>query len=133
MHLESCPHCGKQQPAFDGKTVTCRRCGNVTQLLKASDFLTKAGALWPRVEVTLRSGRVARVIKEHDEYLKKSGWSELITATLDENWQGEGADDGHIDDVDADDAKLGRDRRRHRPIMQERTAALDIDIDDAQA
>jgi len=51
------------------KTVTCRRCGNVTQLLKASDFLTKAGALWPRVEVTLRSGRVARVIKEHDEYL----------------------------------------------------------------
>jgi hypothetical protein len=38
----------------------------VTQLLRASDFLKKADALWPGVEVTLRSGRVARVIKEHD-------------------------------------------------------------------
>src|SRR5262249_7776361 len=103
MHLASCPHCGKQQPAFDGKTVTCRRCGNVTQLLKASDFLTKAGALWPSVEVTRRRGRVDRVIKKHDEYMKRRGWYDLKPATRDENGKGEGADDGHIDDVDADD------------------------------
>ena len=86
MHMASCPHCGKQQPAFDGKTVMCRRCGNATQLLKASDFLTRAEALWPNAEMTLRSGRVARVIKEHDEYLKKRGDYDIITATLDENW-----------------------------------------------
>ena len=86
MRMASCPHCGRQEPAFDGKTVTCPRCRNVTQILAAADFLTKAEALWPGVEVTLRSGRVDRVIKEHDEYLKKRGWYDTITATLDENW-----------------------------------------------
>jgi hypothetical protein len=64
----------------------------VTQLLKASDFLKKAEALWPRAEVTLRSGRVARVIKEHDGYLKKRGWYDIITATLDENWKDDAVD-----------------------------------------
>ena|SRR5215472_11485251 len=93
MHLASCPHCGRQEPAFDGKTVTCQRCGNVTQLLTCQDFLTKAEALWPNAEVTLRSGRVARVVKEHDEYLKKRGWYDLITATLDENWVADGSDE----------------------------------------
>jgi hypothetical protein len=39
----------------------------VTQILAAADFLAKAEALWPGAEATLRSGRVARVIKEHDE------------------------------------------------------------------
>jgi hypothetical protein len=44
-------------------------------------------------EATLRSARVARVIKEHDEYLKKRGWYDAITATLDENW----VDGGHTE------------------------------------
>ena len=57
----------------------------MTQILAASDFLTKANALWPDAEVTLRSGRVARVLKEHDEYLKKRGWYDIITETADEN------------------------------------------------
>ena len=85
MRIASCPHCGRREPAFDGKTVTCPRCRNVTQILAASDFLTKANALWPDAEVTLRSGRVARVLKEHDEYLKKRGWYDIITETADEN------------------------------------------------
>jgi hypothetical protein len=61
----------------------------VTQLLAASDFLAKAEALWPGIEVTLRSARVAKVIKQHDEYLKKRGDYDIITATLDENWVGD--------------------------------------------
>jgi hypothetical protein len=60
----------------------------VTQLLAAADFLKKAEALWPGIEVTLRSGRAARRIKEHDEYLKKRGDYDIITTTLDENWDG---------------------------------------------
>jgi hypothetical protein len=88
--MASCPHCGKQEPAFDGKTATCQRCGNVTQLLMCQDFLQKIEALWPGAEVTLRSARLARVIKEHDEYLKKRGWYDLITATLDKNWVDDG-------------------------------------------
>lgn len=55
--------------------------------------MAKAEALWPGAEATLRSGRVARVIKEHDEYLKKRGDYDIITATLDENW----VDDGHTE------------------------------------
>jgi hypothetical protein len=58
----------------------------MTQILAAADFWAKAEALWPGAEATLRSGRVARIIKEHDEYLKKRGWYDTITATLDENW-----------------------------------------------
>jgi hypothetical protein len=67
-------------------------------VLAAQDFLTKAEALWPNAEVTLRSGRAARLIKEHDEYLKKRGWYDIITASLDENWK----DDGPIDDGDTE-------------------------------
>jgi hypothetical protein len=90
--MASCPHCGKQEPAFDGETVTCQRCGNITQVLTCQDFLKKAEALWPGIEVTLRSARAARAIKQHDEYLKKRGWYEIITATLDENWMGDDDD-----------------------------------------
>ena len=101
MHLANCPHCGKREPAFDGKTVTCQRCGNVTQLLAASDFLKKANVLWPGAEVTLRSARVARVIEEHDEYLKKRGWYGIITAALDENWKDGDTADGFTDDPES--------------------------------
>ena len=100
MHMASCPHCGKQEPGFDGETVTCQGCGNVTQLLTCQDFLQKAEALWPDAEVTLRSARVARVIKEHDEYLKKRGDYDIITATLDQNWVGEGKEVEGGDDAD---------------------------------
>jgi hypothetical protein len=78
-------------PAFDGKTVTCPRCRNVTQVLAASDFLGKTNALWPGAEVTLRSKRLAEVIRKHDEYLKRRGDYDIITATLDENWVDDGA------------------------------------------
>jgi hypothetical protein len=62
----------------------------VTRLLAAADFLNKAEALWPGVEVTLRaSARVTKVIAQHDEYLKKRGDYDIITATLDENWVGD--------------------------------------------
>jgi hypothetical protein len=91
--MVSCPHCGKQDQAFDGKTVTCPRCGNVTQVLTCQDFLTRAEQLWPGIAVTLRSGRVARVIKEHDAYLKRRGDYDIITATLDENWVADGSDE----------------------------------------
>ena len=104
MRIASCPHCGKRKPAFDGKTVTCPRCRNVTQLITASDFMRKANALWPGVEVTLRSKRVASLIGQHDEYLKKRGWYDIITATLDENWAADGNDaDEHVFDPEAGD------------------------------
>jgi hypothetical protein len=48
--------------------------------------------------VTPRSGRVARVMKKHDEYLKKRGWYDLITATFDENWID--------DDLDGSDTEI---------------------------
>jgi hypothetical protein len=67
----------------------------VTQVLKASDFLAKCEALWPGAEVTLRSGRVARVINEYDAYLKKRG----VTATPGENRE-EDIKGAEVDDVD---------------------------------
>jgi hypothetical protein len=42
--------------------------------------------LWPGIEVTLRSKRVAELIEQHDRYLRKREWYDVITATLDENW-----------------------------------------------
>jgi hypothetical protein len=61
----------------------------VTQLSATADFLNKAEALWPGVEVTLRArARITKVIEQHDSYLKKGGWYDIITATLDENWDG---------------------------------------------
>jgi hypothetical protein len=97
MRIASCPHCGKREPVLIGMTVKCPRCGNTTQLLAASDFLKKAEALWPGVEVTLRRGRAARRLKEHDEFLKKRGDYDIITATLDENWTNDDSEfvDGH--------------------------------------
>jgi hypothetical protein len=64
----------------------------VTQLLTCRNFMQKIQALWPAAEVTLRGARVARVIKEHDEYLKERRWYDLITATLDENWMDDAVD-----------------------------------------
>jgi hypothetical protein len=91
--MASCPHCGKQEPAFDGQKVTCQRCGNITQVLVAQDFLTKAHAMWPGAEVTLRSGRVAKLIERHDEYLKKRGDYDIITETLYESWMDDAVDE----------------------------------------
>ena len=102
MRIASCPHCGRREPVFDGKTVTCPRCRNVTQLTTASDFMRKANALWPGVEVTLRSKRVASLIGQHDEYLKKRDWYDIITATLDENWVADENDE--FDSESGDDA-----------------------------
>jgi hypothetical protein len=39
---------------------------------------------------------VAQLIQQHDEYLKERGDYDIITATLDRNWNGE--DDGFICD-----------------------------------
>ena len=98
MRIVSCPHCGLQGPPIRASAVTCPRCRNVTQLLSAADFVAKAEALWPGVEVTLRGGRAARRIREHDEYLKRRGDYDIITATLDENI----ADNAGEADADAD-------------------------------
>lgn len=97
MRIASCPRCGKPRPAFDGHTVSCQRCRQTTQLTTASAFLEKANALWPDAEVVLRSKRVADVIAQHDERLKDRGWFDIITRTLDENWEGE---DGYIYDAE---------------------------------
>ena len=53
--------------------------------------------MWPGIEVTLRSKRVAELIEQHDRYLRKRGWYDVITATLDENWMDD-AVDGYLDD-----------------------------------
>jgi hypothetical protein len=58
-------------------------------LVAAADFLKRAEALWPGVEVRLRArARITKIIEQHDAYLKKRGWYDIITATLNENWDG---------------------------------------------
>ena len=98
VRFASCPRCGKPRPAFDGKTVSCQRCRQSTQLSTATPFLEKANALWPGHEMTLRSKRVLSLIEQHDEWLKDRGWYDIITRTLDDNWNGE--DDGYIYDAE---------------------------------
>ena len=54
--------------------------------------------------MTLRSKRVADLIDQHNEWLKKRRWYDIITATLDENWIDESdAVDGYLDDGDTAD------------------------------
>ena len=101
MHIASCPRCGLREPAVSGTTFKCPRCRNVTQLLAAADFLAKAEALWPGCEVTPRRARARQRIKEHDEYLKKRGDYDIITATLNENTAGSAEDSGATNDDDA--------------------------------
>jgi hypothetical protein len=74
----------------------------VTQLLAAADFLKKAEALWPGVEVTLRRARVAKAIEQHDACLRRRGDYDIITATLDENTADNAEESGAPDDADAD-------------------------------
>jgi hypothetical protein len=101
VRVASCPRCGKPRPAFDGKTVSCQRCRQTTQLSTGTPFLEKADPLWPEAEVTLRSKRVADLILQHDEWLKDRGDYDIITATLDENWIDEGSEsDEHRYDAD---------------------------------
>jgi hypothetical protein len=69
----------------------------VTQLLAAADFIAKAEALWPGIEVTLRTPRALKAIKAHDEYLKKRGDYDIITASLDEN-AADNAEEGEVTD-----------------------------------
>ena len=101
MRIATCPRCGKPRPAFDGKTVSCQRCRQTTQLSTATAFLEKANALWPGIEVTPRSKRMTDLIEEHDAYLKKRGDYDIITATLDDNYKGVGSD-GYLDDGDTE-------------------------------
>jgi hypothetical protein len=64
--------------------------------------LDEAEALWPG------STRIARLIEQHDEWLKKKktggeSWYDIITSTLDENWVADD-DDGYIyDESDSND------------------------------
>ena len=56
--------------------------------------------MWPGVEVTLRSKkRMVDLIEQHNEWLKKHGWYDIITAALDENWCPSGTEG--IDESDA--------------------------------
>jgi hypothetical protein len=103
MHIVSCPHCGQREPALNGTLVTCPRCREVTQLSAAADFLNKAEALWPGVEVTLRAkSRITKIIEQHDEYLKKRGDYDIITASLDENAADNAEEGGVTDDGDTE-------------------------------
>ena len=79
----------------DGNVSVLRECNASNSRVGPPE---KSGTLWPGIEVTPRSGRVARVIKKHDEYLKKRGWYDLITATFDENWID--------DDLDGSDTEI---------------------------
>jgi hypothetical protein len=66
-------------------------------------FLQAAERLWPG------STRIARLIAQHDEWLKKKktngrSWYDIISETLDENWKGDGGDvDKYLCDADAGD------------------------------
>jgi hypothetical protein len=66
-------------------------------------FLQAAERLWPG------STRIARLIAQHDEWLKKKktngrSWYDIISETLDENWKGDGSDvDKYLCDADAGD------------------------------
>jgi hypothetical protein len=64
-------------------------------------FLDAVEAQWPG------STRIARLIAQHDEWLKKKrtdgeSWYDIITRCLDENWVNDDADDGYIYDADAE-------------------------------
>ena len=98
MRVANCPRCGKPRPAFDVRsaTVSCQRCRQTTQLTKSSELLKRVDELWPEAEITLRSKRAAELIQQHDAYLKERGDYNIITATLDGNWNCE--DDGFICD-----------------------------------
>jgi hypothetical protein len=63
-------------------------------------FLDEVEVRWPG------STRIARLIAQHDEWLKRKwtngeSWHDIITSTSNENWIGDDAD-GYIYD-DADD------------------------------
>ena len=66
-------------------------------------FLQAAERLWPG------STRIAKLIAQHDAWLKKKqtngrSWYDIITDTLDENWKGDGSDaDKYVYDADAGD------------------------------
>jgi hypothetical protein len=67
-------------------------------------FLQAAERLWPG------STRISKLIAQHDEWLKKKktggrSWYDIITDTLDENWNGDGseADESDIYDPDSTD------------------------------
>ena len=100
MRLASCPRCGKPRPKFDAiASFRVQRCGQVTQLTRASAFWKRRTPCGRRAEVTLRTRkRVLSLIEQHDEYLKARGDDDIITATLDENWTGE----EHVDEPDAE-------------------------------
>ena len=64
-------------------------------------FLDAVEAQWPG------STRIARLIAQHDEWLKKKktdgrSWYDIITDTLNENWQPGDDDDGYIYDTDSE-------------------------------
>lgn len=68
------------------------------ELSSRTRFLDAVEAQWPG------STRIARLIAQHDEWLRKKrtngkSWYDIITETLDENWRDD--DDGEfIDDTE---------------------------------
>jgi hypothetical protein len=65
-------------------------------------FLDAVEARWPG------STRIARLIVEHDEWLKKKrtngeSWYDITTSCLDENWvRDDNDDDGYVYDADTE-------------------------------
>jgi hypothetical protein len=95
MRIVNCPSCKRVNcTSFDGRIVACRACRQRAELSPATvTFLQRAKELWPGTEVVLRQAqRMQEKIKERDEYLKRRGDFDIITAAI------EGAID---DDADA--------------------------------
>jgi hypothetical protein len=75
--------------SFDGRIVACRACKQTAELSPATvTFLQRAKELWPGADVVLRqTGRMRNLLERHDAHLRRRGDYDIITATLDENYE----------------------------------------------
>jgi hypothetical protein len=72
-------------------------------------FLEAVQDLWPGATIQLPTPRMARLIAQHDAWLKTRqtdgvSWFDIITSCMDETWHGDAAADECIWDHDPDDA-----------------------------
>jgi hypothetical protein len=99
LRIVNCPSCKRVNcTSFDGRIVACRACRQTAELSPATvTFLQRAKELWPGADVVLRqTGRMRNLLERHDAHLRRRGDYDIITATLDENYEtgAEGTTDG---------------------------------------
>ncbi len=104
--LIACPKCGSDRTNLDVEMLRCAQCRRPTPLSQAAvAFLGRVRGIWPEATVLLKSQRAARLIKEHDDWLKEqqtaqgTSWFDIIRSTLG-TLESEDEGDGVIWDAD---------------------------------